>query len=282
MTTLITGATGLLGTLFLHEYCREQDAIIALVRDPESARKRLPPFVSTITWEELESPGSDSLRASIDRVIHLAGESIASGSWTPERKKRILDSRVETARRLIRLLPRQDLRWISASAVGFYGDRGAELLTVDSPPGTGFLSEVCQAWEGVAQELPDPSRAVFLRFGVILSWRGGALPKMALPIRLGGGLWMGSGDQYFPHIDERDACLLLRRCLDEPSLRGPINAVAPEMLTLKEFTQRLGRQLHRPVWGGIPAPILRLVLGEMSHLFLDSQKVAATFSPKPQ
>jgi uncharacterized protein (TIGR01777 family) len=205
-------------------------------------------------------------------VVHLAGANIAAGRWTPARKAEIRDSRVEGTRSLCQALarlahPPQVLA--SASAVGFYGDRGTETLTEESVAGTGFLPGVCQAWEAAAEPATRVGiRVVHLRFGMILSPAGGALRKMLLPFRLGGGGRVGSGAQFVSWIAIDDVLGAIEHVLREESLHGPVNVVAPESVTNAEFTRSLGRVLRRPTLIPLPAFAARLAFGEMADALL--------------
>jgi hypothetical protein len=212
-----------------------------------------------------------------DAVVHLAGESIAS-RWTEKRKERILRSRVDGTRLLAESLARlkQAPRvLVSASAIGYYGDRGSETVSETSPPGSGFLAEVCQAWESATQRATESGiRVVNVRTGVVLSTRGGALKKMLLPFRLGIGGKVGSGEQYMSWISLADQIRTLIHAIRTDSLRGPVNAVAPAPVTNAVFTKALGRALHRPTVLPMPAFAARLVFGEMADaLLLASMRV---------
>jgi uncharacterized protein len=206
-----------------------------------------------------------------DAVIHLAGENIAARRWTAAQKQRILDSRVAGTRLLSGALadlaePPRVL--LCASAVGFYGDRGSELLTEDSGPGGGFLSEVCVAWEAAADAARRRGiRVVAMRFGVVLSRNGGVLQRLLLPFRLGLGGRIGSGAQYMSWIsidDAVDAMLFLM----QSGISGPVNLAAPSPVTNADFTRFLGRALQRPTPLPLPAFALRLTLGEMADALL--------------
>lgn len=226
-------------------------------------------------------PGGGRLDASelegFDAVVHLAGENIASGRWTKERKERIRSSRVQgtslLAERMAQL-ERPPAVWLSASAVGFYGDRGAEPLVETSQPGEGFLAEVCKAWEGATAAAPESVRVVHLRTGMVLGEDGGALERMLLPFRLGFGGVLGDGRQYMSWISLGDLVAAMSFLLGEKTLAGPVNMVAPDPLTNREFTETLGRALKRPTVLPAPAFALRLALGQMAdELLLSSARV---------
>lgn len=214
-----------------------------------------------------------------DAVIHLAGESIASGRWTTGKKAAIRSSRVEGTALLCESLARLERPprvVVSASAIGYYGDRGIETVQEESLPGSSFLSEVCDQWEKATKSASRAGmRAVQLRFGVVLSPAGGALARMLLPFRLGLGGVLGSGDQYMSWIALDDAVGVIFRALITKTLAGPVNAVAPNPVTNREFTETLGRVLGRPTVLPMPAFAARLAFGEMANeLLLASTRVA--------
>jgi uncharacterized protein len=245
--------------------------VTRLVRGPTGGTDEL-------SWSLAEGLPDDPRLQTLDGVIHLAGENIASGRWTEARKTEIRRSRVEGTRRLCESLAR--LRpmpriLVSASAIGIYGDRGDELLTEESPSGTGFLAEVCRAWEestGAASRAGV--RVVQLRFGMILSPAGGALRKMLLPFKFGAGGRIGNGSQFMSWIALDDALGAVDHALVTGSLQGPVNAVAPAPVTNAEFTRTLARVLSRPALAPLPEFAARLAFGEMADaLLLASQRV---------
>jgi uncharacterized protein (TIGR01777 family) len=209
-------------------------------------------------------------------VVHLAGEPVAQ-RWTRAAKERILTSRAEGTSRLVETLASLVQRptvLVSASAVGYYGARGDEVLTEQSAPGEGFLSEVCIEWEKAAAKAEDLGiRVVRLRLGVVLGRDGGALAKMLPPFRLGAGGRLGSGDQWMSWIHLDDVVGLIRHAIDSPALSGPVNATAPAPVTNAEFTRVLAAALNRPAVLPVPAFALRLLYGEMSEILLGSQRV---------
>lgn len=215
----------------------------------------------------------------LDALVHLAGESIASGRWSAARKRAIRDSRVEGTSALVRSFA--DLRapprvFVGTSATGYYGDRGDARLDERAGPGGGFLAEVCVAWEAAARGAERVcERVVVTRLGVVLSREGGALERMLLPFRLGLGGPLGSGEQFMPWIAIDDVARALLRTVTAAALAGPVNLVAPEEATNREFTRALGRALRRPVVLRVPALALRLALGrEMAdELLLTSARV---------
>jgi uncharacterized protein (TIGR01777 family) len=214
----------------------------------------------------------------LDVVVHLAGENIASGRWTSEKKRAIRESRVNGTSLLsesLARLSRPPSVFLSASAIGYYGDRGDELLTEESPPGKGFLPDVCTNWEkATAPAVEKGIRTVHTRFGIILDANEGALAKMLTPFRMGIGGRIGDGKQWMSWIALADVVDALKYLIEDTSTRGPVNFVAPNPVTNAEFTKALGRVLSRPTLFPVPAFGVRLAFGEMADaLLLSSQKV---------
>lgn len=271
MKVLITGATGLVGSALTPLLTTGGHEVLRLTRGP--ARE-----AQDVVWhpEHVELP--PARLEGLDAVVHLAGENIAGARWTSSVKERIRNSRVQSTRLLCKTLaklksPPQVL--VCASAIGFYGDRGSEVLTESSPTGTGFLSEVCEAWEASCEPARQAGiRVVNLRLGVILSAKGGALQKMLLPFKLGGGGIIGNGQQYWSWIAIDDVIGAIYHALVTPSLVGAVNATAPQPVTNYKFTKTLGKVLRRPTIVPLPGFAARLVLGEMAEaLLLASSRV---------
>jgi uncharacterized protein (TIGR01777 family) len=213
----------------------------------------------------------------VEAVFHLAGEPVAQGRWTAAKKQRIRESRVLGTRNLVatigNMLPRPRVL-ICASATGYYGDRGDELLEETSGSGQGFLAEVCRAWEAEALEAEKHGvRVVLARLGVVLAPRGGALERMLLPFRLGLGGKLGNGQQWMSWIHVDDAVGLLLHAAERKDLRGPLNVVSPTPVTNQDFTRRLAGALGRPALLAVPRLALNLALGEVSDVLLESQRV---------
>jgi uncharacterized protein (TIGR01777 family) len=237
------------------------------------------PGQADIPWNPAaRSIGTPALEG-LDAVVHLAGDNIASGRWTAAKKASIRDSRVQGTAVLCEALaqlvkPPHVL--LSASAVGYYGDRGETVLREESPPGTGFLAEVCQAWEAAtAPAVQRGIRVVRLRFGMVLSQAGGALAKLLTPFRLGLGGVVGAGKQYMSWVALDDVLGVVQYALSTEALQGPVNVVAPQAVTNREFTATLGQVLRRPTRLPLPAFAARLLFGEMADaLLLASTRVA--------
>jgi len=232
-----------------------------------------------VHWEPEEGVAGAQELEGHDAAVHLAGESIASGRWDEEKKRRILESRVKGTRLLAETLAglkEKPRVLVSASAIGFYGDRGDEVLHEESASGEDFLSEVCREWEKATLAASQAGiRVVHLRIGFVLSGEGGGLPKMLTPFKLGLGGRVGSGRQYISWLTLDELVRIIRRALEDEHLRGPVNAVAPNPATNAEFTKTLGRVLGRPTILPVPAFAARLAFGEMADaLLLSSTRVA--------
>jgi uncharacterized protein len=274
MKILITGATGLIGRSVCKSLIDNGHQVVVLSRRPPAAIGLA--GVVAFRWEpEAESPPAASWEG-VEAVIHLAGEPVASARWTEEQKRRIRDSRVKGSRNLVagmRATPNPPKILVSASAVGFYGDRGDEILDESSDPGSGFLSEVCIDWEAEAARARELGvRVAFVRIGVALSPAGGALAKMLLPFKLGLGGRLGDGRQWFPWIHIEDVAGIFLHALMSPAVDGPINGVAPGIVTNEEFTRELAAALNRPVFFPVPEFALRILMGEMAEVVTTSQR----------
>jgi uncharacterized protein (TIGR01777 family) len=272
MNVLVTGSSGLVGSALVSQLKGDGHTVTRLVRSRRSAAEAQVPWdpeVGTIDAASLEG---------LDAVVHLAGESIAAGRWTAARKVRILESRVKGTRLLAEALARLHKRpkvLVSASAVGYYGDRGEEGLGEESASGSGFLAEVCRQWEAAATPASQSGiRVVHPRFGVILSRAGGALPRLLLPFRLGLGGRLGSGQQFMSWIALDDVVGAIHHAITHDDLQGPVNAVSPAPARNHEFTKTLGRVLRRPTVFPLPAFAARLAFGQMAdEMLLASQRV---------
>jgi uncharacterized protein (TIGR01777 family) len=273
MKIYVSGASGLIGSALVADLSAAGHTVQRLVRHRELA------VGGDVYWNPAAGELERAAVAEADAIVNLAGESIAAGRWTARQKRAILESRVNATRTIAEALSRPDGRpkiLVNASAIGYYGDRGDELLDENSPSGSGdFLSEVCRQWEAAAAPAArGGARVVLARIGVVLSRQGGALAKMLTPFRLGLGGRAGSGRQYMSWIALTDVVGAVTACLVDDKLSGPVNIVAPEPVTNHEFTKTLGRVLRRPTIVPLPAPIARLALGQMAdELLLASQRV---------
>ncbi len=271
MRIAITGATGLVGTALVRFLEADGHEAIPLSRGTGRGRPEH-------SWIPETGLVDAAALGPLDALVHLAGESVAANRWTPEVKARIRGSRVGPTEALARTLaaaPSRPAAFISASAIGYYGDRGDETLTESSRRGEGFLADVCEAWEGAA----DPARqagirVVHPRFGIILDAGGGALGTMRLPFSLGLGGRLGSGEQWYSWVGIQDVVRALLYAITQPQLHGAMNVTAPHPVTNAEFTQTLARVLRRPAVLPVPGFVLRALVGEMADAeLLASKKV---------
>jgi len=274
MHVLMTGSHGLIGSALTSFLGGGGHQVRPLQRGTS-------PDPGAAVWNPAAGTFSPGAFDGIDAVVHLAGESIASGRWTEARKTSIRESRVIGTRHLCEALGKLETPpkvLVAASAIGFYGERGDELLDESAPPGSGFLPDVCQAWEEAVAPARDRGiRVVHLRTGIVLSPLGGALAKMLTPFQFGVGGVLGSGDQYMSWIALDDMLGIVLKALTDTSVSGPVNAVAPNAVTNREFTKILGRVLRRPTIFPVPAFAVRLLFGEMGDaLLLASTRVAPT------
>jgi uncharacterized protein (TIGR01777 family) len=275
LTVAVTGASGLVGSGLAPALASAGHRVVRLVRGAGAASA---PGESVARWDPDSGALEGSALAGVDAVVHLAGESIAGGRWTEPKKRRIRSSRVDATRRLAGALARLERPprvLVSASAIGYYGDRGSEILREDSAPGTGFLAEVCREWEAATEPAARAGiRVVRLRIGMVLSRRGGALAAMLTPFRLGAGGPVGSGAQWVSWIALDDLVRAILHALATDSLAGAVNAVAPEPVTNRALARTLGRVLRRPALLPLPAFAARLLLGQMAdELLLASARV---------
>ena len=272
MKIAVTGATGLIGAALGERLRQEGNDVLVISR-----RKNLSSPFPVVHWNPERGELDTRSLEGVDAVVHLAGETIAE-RWTPEKQERIRTSRVAGTRFLVDGLKRLSKRpsvLIGSSAVGFYGNRGDEELDEGSPPGTGFLPEICQAWEAeVARASELGMRAVRLRTGIVLSTKGGALAKMLLPFKLGLGGPVGSGSQWMSWIHIDDVVGGYHFALHHSDLSGAANLTAPQPVRNADFTRALGRALGRPAFLPAPGFALKLIFGEMAQdLLLDGQRV---------
>ena len=277
MKVLLTGSTGLVGSALAKELLADRAQVDILVRKPKVNGAL--PGGKAIQWDPAGGILDSDAIEGYDAIIHLGGEGIADGRWTAKKMARIRDSRVDGTSLLanrIERLDRKPLVFICASAIGFYGDRGEEVLAEESPRGDGFLADVCTQWEAACAPAADSGvRVVNMRIGVVLSKEGGALNKMLPPFRLGVGGRIGDGKQWMSWIELGDLVRSIRHVMQTPSISGVVNAVSPNPVTNAEFTKSLGRTLSRPTVFPLPAVGARIVLGKMADgLLLASTRVA--------
>lgn len=272
---LITGGTGVLGKYLTDALIAKGYTVNHLSRKPGNN-----PAVKTYLWDVEGGTIDPACITGVDTIVHLAGEGIAQKRWTLQRKQQLITSRVNSIGLIYKLLasgPHSVKSIISASATGYYSDRGDELLTETNPPSADFLADCCILWEKAVDEgLKLGLRVLKFRTGVVLTQHGGALPQMARPVKLFVGSPIGSGKQWVPWIHLHDVVNMYLFGIEQPNLNGVYNMVAPNPVTNKQLTQAIAKQLHRPLWApNVPAFILKMLLGEMSLLVLGSTKASA-------
>jgi len=269
----ITGASGFIGRRLMKLLSASGHTLHVLSRH---AGTNLPPNVRLSVWDALTGPPPETSLRDAEAVIHLAGEPVAQ-RWTAEAKRRIRESRVQGTRSLVEALSKLShgpRALICASAIGYYGSRGDEILTEASAPGSGFLPEVCLAWEGEAVAAERLGmRVARLRVGVVLERHGGALARMLPPFRMGAGGRLGNGRQWMSWIHLDDLCEMFRFAAEQ-QVRGVINGVAPYPVTNADFTRALAAAVKRPAIFPVPPIALRLLFGEMAEVLLSSQRVS--------
>lgn len=272
---LVTGGTGLVGKHLTRLLLDQGYTVSHLSR---SAGKN--PLVKTYLWNVDRGTIDAACIDGVDTIVHLAGAGIADKRWTDKRKQLLIESRtrsIEIIYNLLKTSPNQVRAVISASATGYYSDRGDELLTEDSAPAHDFLGSCCIAWESaVAEGEKLGLRVVKFRTGVVLAKEGGALPKLAMPVKFGVGSPIGNGQQWIPWIHLHDVVKMYLYGIINTKLTGTFNMTAPSPVTNKQLTQAVAKQLHRPLWApNVPAFAIKLMLGEMSTIVLGSTKVSA-------
>lgn len=278
MTVAVTGAGGLIGSALRQSLVRDGHTVLRLVRRPAAGEDE-------IQWDPLGGSVDSERLAGVDAVVHLAGAGVGDHRWSASYKRQIRDSRVLGTRTLARALAGLDPAprvLVSGSAIGYYGDGGAEggrAATVDesSPPGEGFLAQVVVAWEAAAAPAADAGiRVVHSRSGLVVSGRGGAWGRLWPLFRLGLGGRLGNGQQYWSFVSLADEVRALRQMIDDDTMSGAYNVTAPNPATNAEVTAEMGRLMHRPTVAHVPSFVLKTVLGEMSQEVLGSLRVLPT------
>jgi uncharacterized protein (TIGR01777 family) len=270
---VVAGGSGFIGEPLVRRLLARGDDVEVLTRNPSKVHAG-----RALLWNPVSEGSWMDVVADADVVINLAGENVGGGRWTEARKKRVIASRVDATTALVNAMrrqPGQARTFISASAIGFYGDRGDERIDEQSPAGTGFLTEVTKRWEELAREAEPFARVVILRFGIVLAANGGALAKLLLPFRLGAGGPMGSGNQWMSWVDREDALRMIEWAIDRENARGIYNTTSPNPATNRDFARTLGHVLHRPAFMPTPAFALRLALGSgmANEMLLSGQRV---------
>lgn len=275
MKVMVTGSGGLVGRALVRSLLADGHSVTRLVRG--GAQQFRTPGSNAVEWNPEAGTIDAAALEGHDAAVHLAGEPIGEGRWDDAKKRRVMESRRKGTRLLAETLASLNEKpsvLVSASAVGFYGDRGAELMREESASGSDFVSEVCREWEKATLAASQAGiRVVHLRIGLVLDAEGGSLPRMLTPFKFGLGGKIGSGQQYVSWITLEDLLRIIRRAIDDEHLRGPVNAVAGAV-TNEEFTKALGHTLGRPTFLSMPAFAARLAFGEMAdELLLSSTRV---------
>lgn len=279
MNILMTGATGLVGTALVKTFTAEGHTVYRLTRADSVKASVKQAGVFDLPWNPSRGeigaasrPDPVQVPADVDAIINLAGAPIFGGRWTKERKAVLRSSRVDITSGLVSAIAKMKKRpgvLISTSAIGYYGDRGDELVTEESVPGTDFLAKLAQEWENEAVKAETLGvRVVLLRFGIILAKQGGALPQMMAPVKFGLGGALGSGQQWTSWIALQDVVAITQEAIRNEAWHGPINLVAPNAMRNADFTKVLAKIMHRPAVLGAPAFVLRMAMGEMAEALL--------------
>lgn len=276
MKVLVTGATGFVGRVVVKQLLQAGDEVVVVTRNLPKAALTLGSQCKYFYWSEGDALPIEAFEG-VDGVVNLMGEGIADKPWTEEQKKKIYDSRIQGTKHIVEAIAKLDKKpavLVSASAVGIYGNRGPEEINEASNLGNDFLAKVCIDWEKEASKAkPMVKRAAFIRTGVVLGRKGGALAKMLPIFKLGAGGPLGTGNQYMSWIHVEDLASMYVEALKNKSVDGVFNGTAPYPATNKEFTKALGKVLKRPTILPAPAFALKFVFGEMSTVLLDGQKV---------
>ncbi len=266
MRIAVSGASGLVGSALCPLLTQQGHQVVAIRRGDGGS------YEDSIRWDPNSGLTNPARLESIDAIVHLAGENVGEGRWNDAKKRRIRSSRVDGTGSLVRSIAAVEKRprvLVCASAIGFYGDRGAMEMEESSAAGSDFLADVCEQWEAEASAAIELGvRVVNVRIGVVLSPKGGALAKMLLPFKLGLGGIVGPGTQYWSWIGLNDLTRIIAFCLADDAVSGPVNAVSPESSTNREFTAAVGHVLHRPTVIPMPGFVAKLMLGEMATTLL--------------
>jgi uncharacterized protein (TIGR01777 family) len=277
MRIVVSGGTGFIGRPLCASLCQKGHQVTLLTRRKEAAQRSCGSTVTSVEWNGREAGAWESCLEGADAVINLAGAPIADARWTEDRKRLLTKSRVLPTRLLVEALSRRSSKprtLINASGIGYYGASDDRVLDEEAARGQGYLADLCLQWEAEARQAAQfGMRVVILRTGMVLEQDGGALPKMLLPFRLFAGGPIMPGTQWVSWIHRRDHIGLIHWLLATPSVSGPVNAVAPEAVTMNRFCEVLGRVLHRPSWLPVPGIALQVALGELGTLMTTGQRV---------
>lgn len=279
MQVLLTGATGLIGPRLVKELAGRGHRLSVTSRSPEKVQAKLGPDITAYGWQPAVEPFPAQALEGTEALVNLLGEKVDQ-RWTDRAKRKIYESRVCGTRKIVDAMAKSDSIQkvlVNASAVGYYGPRGSEAIDENAEPGDDFLAKVTRDWESEALKAGDLEvRVVLIRTGVVLSPSGGALARMRTPFMLGLGGPVGGGRQYMPWIHIDDLVSIFAEAVENESYRGPVNATSPNPVTNREFSKKLGSQLSRPSLLPLPAPILRVALGEMAQIVTTGARVIPT------
>ncbi|WP_096187908.1 TIGR01777 family oxidoreductase [Evansella halocellulosilytica] len=274
MNVAITGGSGFIGQALTDHLIKQGHQVIILTRNKNN--KPVKENVTYVEWLK-ESASAEKQLQNIDAFVNLAGENLNSGRWTAKKKQEILNSRIAATREVISLIAKLDKKpevLVNGSAVGYYGMSKHATYTEDTEePGEDFLATVVKNWEQEAAEAQQMTRVVYTRFGVVLDQKEGALKKMLPPFKIGLGGKLGSGEQWMSWVHINDAARAIIHCIETPTIKGAVNVTAPHPQRMKEFGKALAATLNRPFWTPVPGVALKTLLGEMSMLVLEGQKV---------
>jgi uncharacterized protein (TIGR01777 family) len=269
MKIIITGATGFIGRALSAGLLEAGYHVVALSRNADRGREILGGGVIVKEWDGKSSQGWKELANGAYGIVNLVGENISNGRWTQKKKQRILQSRLDAGKAVVEAVAEAKKKprvVIQSSGIGYYGSTSDEMIDESSPPGKGFLVEVADQWEASSKQVESlGTRHVIIRTGVVLGSEGGAFPRLLTPFRFFVGGPLGSGKQWLPWIHLHDEVKAIRFLMEKEDLNGPFNLCAPEPITMKEFSQTLGKIMRRPSWLPIPGLMLRLLFGQMAE-----------------
>ncbi len=280
MKIAIAGATGFVGSRLVERLQAERHQVLVLTRNPSAAQKVFPtsafPNLEIIAYTPTESGSWQEAIAGCEGVVNLAGEPIAEGRWTAQRKQEILSSRQLGTQKIVEAIAKAHPKpsvLVNASAIGYYGTSETATFDETSPPGNDFLAQVCQAWEAEANKVKDAGvRLVILRLGIVLG-QGGAIARMIAPFKLFAGGPIGTGRQWFSWIHRDDLVNLIIQALTRPEIEGILNATAPNPVRMAELAQTLGQVMNRPSWLPVPGFAIEVLLGDGAIVVLEGQQV---------
>lgn len=285
MRIIISGGSGMVGSLLSRELAKSGHEVIILSRSPEKNRDRFGEGIRVVGWDGNTSAGWGSLVEEADAIVNLAGENLAGNSlfpsrWTKERKRTILESRLQPGHAIVEAVQQAQKKpklLIQSSAVGYYGPRGDEVITEEAGHQDDFLSQVCVQWEASTEAVEKFGvRRAVIRTGVILDGQQGSLPRMILPFKFFVGGPIGSGKQWVSYINIFDVVKGIRFLLENEAAVGVYNLTSPNPVTNKEFEKAIGKVMNRPSWFPVPAFLMKFLFGEMSTVLLDGQRVLPT------